>query len=82
MSTAPVPPTTSEVDRRRERAALALSAKGDAQAVLRLVAAWAQVGTPTPAARVAEGRALLSLRLVHSKHRQNLSLYFWVAYAD
>ena len=43
---------------------LALLGKGDSAAVLRLIAAWEPVGSPTLAARVAEGRALLELRLV------------------
>lgn len=57
-------PAPADVDRRRERAVAALQGRGDPAAVLRLVTAWAAVGTPTIAARVAEGRALLELRLV------------------
>lgn len=57
-------PTPADVDRRRERAVAALQGRGDPAAVLRLVTAWAAVGTPTVSARVAEGRALLELRLV------------------
>ncbi len=43
---------------------LALAAKGEPTAVLKLIAAWTAVGNPTLAAQVAEGRALLALRLV------------------
>ena len=53
-----------DVDRRRERAALALAAKQDSPGVLRLIAAWSAVGTPTVPAKVAEGEAFLNLRMV------------------
>lgn len=53
-----------EADRRRERATLALSARDDHAAVIRLCESWAQVGRPTTAARVAQGRAFLALCLV------------------
>ena len=56
--------SVSDVERRRERAVLALGARGDAAGVLRLTAAWSAVGTPTVAAKVGEGRALLQLRMV------------------
>jgi tetratricopeptide (TPR) repeat protein len=60
----PIQAAPADVDRRRERAVLALVAQGNSQAVLRLVAAWSEQSEPTLAARVAEGRALLELRLV------------------
>ncbi len=59
-----VPTPSPEQERRRERAVLVLAERGDTVGVLRLVTAWAEAGTPTAAARVAEGRALLALRLV------------------
>lgn len=63
-SASPSMAAVSDVERRRERAVLALGARGDAAGVLRLCAAWAALGTPTVAAKVGEGRALLQLRLV------------------
>lgn len=56
--------SVSDVERRRERAVLALGARGDVAGVLRLCAAWSTIGTLTVAAKVGEGRALLQLRLV------------------
>ncbi len=62
--TAPVQSPPADANRRRERAVLSLLARGDSAAVLRLIVAWEAVGAPSLAARVAEGRALLELRLV------------------
>ncbi|MSP61658.1 MAG: hypothetical protein EXR72_15255 [Myxococcales bacterium] len=53
-----------DVERRRERAVQALSGRGDAVGVLRLVTAWNAEAPPTLAARVAAGRALLDLKQV------------------
>ncbi|MFZ5482064.1 MAG: hypothetical protein ACOZNI_35210 [Myxococcota bacterium] len=42
----------------------ALEARGDRMDLVRLVEAWSAEGSPTPRARLAEGRAFLNLRLM------------------
>ncbi len=61
----PLPPQLPpDIERRRERAVQALSGRGDAVGVLRLVTAWSAEAPPTLPARVAAGRALLDLKQV------------------
>ena len=64
MSTPPPRLLPLDVERRRERAVQALSVRGDAVGVLRLVTAWSAEAAPTLPARVAAGRALLQLKQV------------------
>jgi tetratricopeptide (TPR) repeat protein len=62
----PAPPPTLPPARERalDDAAAALSAHGDSVSLVQLVEAWSAIGTPTARARLAQGRAFQSLRLL------------------
>lgn len=60
----PAPEPIPSRDRRAEEVVAALVARGDNVAAVRLVEAWTAGGTPTPRARMLEGRAFFNLRLM------------------
>ncbi|MFM2245314.1 MAG: hypothetical protein RL071_1388, partial [Pseudomonadota bacterium] len=57
------PSTAPEAEALLARALAAAEARNDAVAVIRVVERWLELGAPPAAARLAEARALLSLRL-------------------
>lgn len=57
------PPTGAAAEQLLARALAAAEARNDAVAVIRVVERWLELGAPPASARLAEARALLSLRL-------------------
>lgn len=57
------PPTGAAAEQLLARALAAAEARNDAVAVIRVVERWLELGAPPVSARLAEARALLSLRL-------------------